>query len=1376
MDREEIKQVLGLYLEMHGVSNTSQAIKDIAKNTSLLSGNTNDLEKKYGTLGKAIQVLSKEYANMHKSATISGKLHRKAIHELTASYGSLGKAVGGIARLGKSLLLPASFAGAVKTTMAYEKSLLATSARVNRLGIGLRKLETSLMGVSSATGFARQETIELFQEFEKGMAYVNFGDFQNALQRIIKIVGANSGEAKKYIGTLSSLSQKYPILVKNIMKGGKALDGYSESMAKSLYLSNKLGTEEYRNIMSIIRGNRQLSQAGSRDYEEYQKHIKAMQAFRRQVEKVALLFGRTLFPVLTRIGNWMEKNLQTTGNWVSLLIKASLALGTVKVGMAAAGGYFQGRIAGGVLAGSIGGGAAVSKVAAGGMAGINPASVLGMGGAAYVAPKVGRLAKGMTNLKGAGILKSGGAAAIGGTIAYAAGGALEKKFAEEGRYQAAGVAGVTKSAGAIAGAAGTGAMIGTMIPVIGTAIGAVIGGVIGLIAQIDDLEVSISRLVEGKTLKDFLEVPPEIAEELAKIGREVERLESLKKVKKKVMEDPFDMEKYKQAMEFVKVAERKFDDARKKFDEGMTIKYKEEGKTWLSSDDFDKERKKREDEKGQINIRIAKYQKDPVKYKDHIKAEKNALDLKEEQLKVMIRTRVIEEEGNDKLRGATNALSSARAKAEGYMEMIRMQGLYSEKVTASYQAQVSLLSSIVELMGLTGQVDFSGLGGSFKESLMFSFRAEEEAFKHLEQLVGAWEIKAEKLEAAKKVGNEGEITKAYDAEQLALKDIINKREELAKIGSMRIKSISAQAKAYDPLVRNVELQSQQLQKIVSLSSNYAIGVGATVKLRAKLYQMDTKLIETLHKQKRIQEEHMAMYQSIAHTKEGKQGMLDAENKLLEISNKILDSHVRRAETVKALRDGWIGAISAMNTGAGTFTKILFTETQAMGSALRMAGDAAVLSGPSGALTSGYRTSEQFSVWGQALQRSKGFTPAYSIKRSYIDDEGKKQTVDLSNAQLFERKAAEEVSPEMVDKVQGQVDAMSDNTASTGQLTTAITALTMRMNAFLSAGPESVKVMASFAKGIKNAQVSAARAGGGGAGVPSKLPADKTEGGEPSIQPPSQEVQAEIDVLLKEIKEKEEEIKRETRAVADVEKKRQETTEKVPLNVGLYTVWKSKTPKKSEEQLNAEKQIKEKEGSLGILKDRYSTEYPEHYTANEANWDTGGTTLGGGTGYGSRPKEGGSGYGSLFKMGGAYDLFGGIGRGTRGRRRVGERTLQVSMKRQEKREKIKMKRREQRERIIMKRQGSHSLSSYMVKHAKLDASREEYESRKRLRTEDSPTASLLTTQSPSGAVVNLGNLNFNIRIDGAGDIGQQVARQVESKIQSGVVNAMNRISV
>jgi len=53
---------------------------------------------------------------------------------------------------------------------------------------------------------------------------------------------------------------------------------------------------------------------------------------------------------------------------------------------------------------------------------------------------------------------------------------------------------------------------------------------------------------------------------------------------------------------------------------------------------------------------------------------------------------------------------------------------------------------------------------------------------------------------------------------------------------------------------------------------------------------------------------------------------------------------------------------------------------------------------------------------------------------------------------------------------------------------------------------------------------------------------------------------------------------------------------------------------------------------------------------------------------------------------------------------------------------------------------------------------------------------LTTQSPSGAVVNLGNLNFNIRIDGAGDIGQQVARQVESKIQSGVVNAMNRISV
>ena len=51
-----------------------------------------------------------------------------------------------------------------------------------------------------------------------------------------------------------------------------------------------------------------------------------------------------------------------------------------------------------------------------------------------------------------------------------------------------------------------------------------------------------------------------------------------------------------------------------------------------------------------------------------------------------------------------------------------------------------------------------------------------------------------------------------------------------------------------------------------------------------------------------------------------------------------------------------------------------------------------------------------------------------------------------------------------------------------------------------------------------------------------------------------------------------------------------------------------------------------------------------------------------------------------------------------------------------------------------------------------------------------------TSTEVNPTINLGNLNFNIRIDGAKDIGQQVARQVESKIRSGVVNALERISV
>ncbi|KKM75974.1 hypothetical protein LCGC14_1384800, partial [marine sediment metagenome] len=945
MTPEEIKQRLLIELEMSGVADVNKAMRLIIKNTSLLSSNTSDLNKKYGSLANVIPALAKQYASMNRNAVRGGKLHSQVIQDLTSKYGLLGRAVGKVGRTIKPLLLPASFAGAVKITMAYEKSLLAAAARVNRLGIGLRQLETGLMGVASATGFTRQETIELFKEFERGIKLVSFEGFESSLQRITKLVGANTSAAKRYLTTLTSTSQKYPILVKNIMQGGKALDDYSEAQTRALYLSGKLGDEEYRNIIAIIRGNKQLTQEGSRDYQQYQNHIRAMQDFRRQVERVALLFGETILPILEKIANWMKVNLVSTEDWVKALGVAAIAVGSVKAGLGVAqglaGGWMLKRSIGlgaGAIAGSMGGtaaagtalgGTALGGTALGGMFAYNaiarggsaaatiPVSATVPVAAAAVPASAGLLSKGT-------MLKGGLAAAA----AYFGGGYLESKWVEEEKYRAAGGAGIGKSLGAIGGGALAGSIvggaIGSVVPVIGNVVGAgvgaAIGGIAGLITQIDDLKVSIHRLRTGEDLKESLEVPPELARQLEVITRRQKQFEVANKEAKESMKELFNLENYQKLKKGVEIAEQAVKEARKTFDAEMKIEYGEVGEQWLSSGEFDKEVVKRRKEIGNMREAIERMGKSGADG-DQIKTAIVIRKQKEAELSKMVGIREEAESNNDALDKSKTLLAINSAKLEAQVELARTNVIYAEALNALYREQSGALSSLIEKMGLIGNVNFEELLKEHKEMLK-TIDTQREVEK------GISIVRKQALEdamkarlAAEKVGDPEEMTRARTAETDAAAELEKTIKNIRNLDSQRVKVTLQIADAMKGQIQHTSLQAQQMQKMVSLADNFAIGVGASVKLRMMQYRAETKIIEKLQEQFSITNQAYRQF-----LQQGKQEKaIAAENKLLEISNQILDSQVKRAQAVKALRDGWISAISAMNTGAGVFTKILFKQ-------------------------------------------------------------------------------------------------------------------------------------------------------------------------------------------------------------------------------------------------------------------------------------------------------------------------------------------------------------------------------------------------------------------------------------------------------------------
>jgi len=150
--------------------------------------------------------------------------------------------------------------------------------------------------------------------------------------------------------------------------------------------------------------------------------------------------------------------------------------------------------------------------------------------------------------------------------------------------------------------------------------------------------------------------------------------------------------------------------------------------------------------------------------------------------------------------------------------------------------------------------------------------------------------------------------------------------------------------------------------------NYAIGVGASAKVRMMEFEAHGKVVEKLKQERKLQEK------IIAGSSSGSEAATKAQTKLLEIEQEILSVQQQRAASVRALRDGWIGAISAMNTGAGRFSKIMFDQQKNTGAMLGMLGQSAVISSKTGKMGrgAGYKTSEQFSAYGGIKRGKKGF--------------------------------------------------------------------------------------------------------------------------------------------------------------------------------------------------------------------------------------------------------------------------------------------------------------------------------------------------------------------------------------------------------------------
>lgn len=161
-------------------------------------------------------------------------------------------------------------------------------------------------------------------------------------------------------------------------------------------------------------------------------------------------------------------------------------------------------------------------------------------------------------------------------------------------------------------------------------------------------------------------------------------------------------------------------------------------------------------------------------------------------------------------------------------------------------------------------------------------------------------------------------------------------QQLNNIGALE----KAQSKELSAFQRQNEMQEagvQLLEAQISLADNLALGVAASAEMRMQAVRKISDVIYVNRQKQLVIEQQIAVAQKeqADNAEAAAAGDVDAQRKVqagrqaeaaaqinyMRNQTGILQLQQKQAELVRTLRDGWISAISAMNTGVGMFTKI-----------------------------------------------------------------------------------------------------------------------------------------------------------------------------------------------------------------------------------------------------------------------------------------------------------------------------------------------------------------------------------------------------------------------------------------------------------------------
>lgn len=970
--------------------------------------------KEYG--GEKFVKTAEDIMRMTKGVDLAFRGLKPTLAQTTIGFNqlvtSVDKGVGIFNALTRPLgLTSIGLTGIIKLNYDLARAYRVVGAEFSKYGVGFDQLTRRIDDFAVKHRMLRTEVLDLAKAYEHGFiaAATNFENFLGLLEHT---VGNNAQAMAALQQNIQGLSQEYlgfgRVITTVSDESGNLNDLQKTTLKQLLALgeaSGKVGIQQRKMIQDILAaqgsGSSFLSEADKTRKQQLDRQINSFRTLEQTVERISVQLGEGIMPVLSEIGDFVQKFNSETVKWA--------------VGITAVVGGLQAiKGVGNVLTG-------VFK-----LFGFEVGKILGM---LRIMP---------------GLAARAGSTVAGGVVAGGGSGAL---------------------AGAASGALGAGVAVAG-----GALLGSGIAAGVNYLGTRQNLGDSDRiRGAQNQSMRDMLNA------KLAATNNEFEKKSITARLAAMDTEDALYAERRSKINGPIDAWRNAFSGGA---ENRKTTKEIELERTLAVQRQIAQREEKRAKDAGEQLKRLNEIEALERSIKQ-IAEESTALrqmqteDFEIARQNLEAQRNLLQQQLSLYSSIADRVRTTGSVFAGGYLESTQAIVSAEGEINEFLDRNLALRNQIADRIRYAGQLSVQDAAAAKK--------AEDEAKKRLETATLQLEaLRAQKSLIADPSSDDGlanarKIADAQSEQNNALRALIaaqQQQEAVFKAESEAAGALKNNIEAHNSAIKqgaelwrgiitglDVYIQRQEAavslaEAQVSLADNLSMGLAASAEmrmeavrqmgttidlLRNKMELIDRERDRQIENRNKAQEAMSAAKQSqdeVAAKRAFEQyemaqgSLIGLATERLNLESTIYGKMQQQASMLRALREGYISAIAAMNTGAGVFSKIIIDQNKNLGTLLRSTGSVPIAI-RTGSDAGGFRTTERFTPGGISSSPERR---RYPIVRPEWGLDSRNAFSGLNGVTLGS--AAEVVSAKIADRVDNmsaEAAAVSSNTNNISRL-------------------------------------------------------------------------------------------------------------------------------------------------------------------------------------------------------------------------------------------------------------------------------------------------------------------------------------------------------